>query len=154
MDYITAAGITVGILAGIWIHCSGIIAISTFAGFLGWASYFAAGGKREGGLRAACGNLSGVCWGLATLWVKGLLPPSLGLVVMMIAAAAMCWQAKIGFLSYIPATFIGNACFYANNADPMNSAVGLIIGIALGFLSDYGAQYVSRHKFFTRERRE
>jgi hypothetical protein len=144
MDYISVVGITVGLFAGTWVYLSGLVGFCGFAGFLGWASYFAAGGKNEGGIKALCCNLSGVFWGMVTIMLIPLAPPPFGLVITILAAAIMCWQAKISLLSFIPGTFIGNACFYANNNDWLGASIGLVFGIALGSLSDELAQILSR----------
>ncbi|GHV28669.1 hypothetical protein FACS1894167_06330 [Synergistales bacterium] len=146
MDYISAVGVTVGLLAGAWVYGSGVFGICGFAGFLGWASYFAAGGGAEGIKKAVCGNLSGVFWGFLTVYLSGLAPSSLGLAITILAAAIMCWQAKIPLLAFIPGTFIGNACFYANGNNPLDTAIGLACGIALGFISDYSAKKLSRNQ--------
>jgi hypothetical protein len=144
MGYITAAGITVGILAGAWAYVSGLIGICTFAGFLGWASYFAAGGGKEGTVKAVCSNMSGVLWGMMFVWISPLIPAQLAPVLVAVLAGIMCWQANISFLSFIPGTFIGNACFYANGNDWLNTAIGLLCGVALGLASDYAAKYMSK----------
>jgi hypothetical protein len=143
MDYILAVGITVGVLAGGWVYGSGLAGFISYAGFLGWASYFAAGGGMNGASKALCCNLSGVFWGVVTMFVAGFLPGQAFLIAIIIAAAIMCWQAKIPLLSFIPATFIGNACFYATGNDWLGSGIGLICGVALGLASDYAAKYLS-----------
>jgi hypothetical protein len=144
MDYISAVSVTVGLLAGIWVYGAGALGLIGFAGFLGWASYFAAGGGRDGAIKAVCCNMSGVLWGLVTVFLAGHLPEQAGLVVIILAAAFMCFQAKIPLLSFIPATFIGNACFYANNNDGLSTAIGLLCGVALGFVSDQAAKFLSK----------
>ena len=143
MSYLGAVGITVGLLAAIWVYASGPLGVSGFAGFLGWASHYAAGGGKTGSVKALCGNLSGVFWGLAVVRLSEILPGSFRPIVIALAAAIMCWQARIPLLSFIPGTFIGNACFYAVNGDWLNSASGLICGVALGYVSEYSARALS-----------
>jgi hypothetical protein len=140
MSYIAAVGITVGLLAGAWVYVSGLVGITAFAGFLGWASYFAAGGGKDGSIKAICCNLSGVLWGAAS----GVVPAQAGIAVIVVLAAIMCWQANFPLLSFIPGAFIGNACFYANGNDWLGTSIGLLCGVALGFMSDYSAKYISR----------
>lgn len=140
MNYISAVGITVGLLAGAWVFASGALGFIAFAGFLGWATYFAAGGKLDGMKKALCCNIAGVFWGVVTIFISGLIPNSLGLVITILVAAIMCWQAKISFLSFIPGTFIGNAAFYATDCNGIGALLGLVIGIMLGYISDIGAQ--------------
>ena len=62
MSYLFAVGITVGLLAGVWVYLSGVMGLIGFVGFLGWASYFAAGGGLKGVRSAFCTNMSGVLW--------------------------------------------------------------------------------------------
>lgn len=146
MDYITAAGITVGLLAGAWVYASGVFSLIGYAGFLGWASYFAAGGKEAGLKSAIATNLSGVFWGVVTIYVAQLMGgfgvPSLLFTI--VFAAIMCWQAKISLLSFIPGTFIGNAAYYASGNNMIGAAVGLVIGAILGYISDMAAQSITK----------
>lgn len=143
MSFLNAAGITVGLLAALWVYGSGLAGISAFVGFFGWASYYAAGGGKDGSVKALCSNLSGVFWGLVVVRSLEVLPESFRLIVIAVAAAVMCWQANITLLSFIPGTFIGNACFYANEGDWQKSTVGLICGVALGLVSEYSARALS-----------
>jgi hypothetical protein len=144
MSYIFVVGITVGILAGTWAYLSDPLDISTFAGFLGWSSYFAAGGGKNGALNALYSNMSGVFWGIVFIVLSSCVPPQYGVFIIAILAAIMCWQAKIPLLSFIPGTFIGNACFYANGSNWKNTAIGLLCGIGLGLASDKLARLASR----------
>ncbi len=146
MSYLLAVGITVGLLAGVWVHLSGVVGFIGFAGFLGWASYFAAGGGVRGAKSSLLTNLSGVFWGICTIAICGLLPSVPGILFTILFAAVMCWQAKIEMLGFIPGTFIGNAAFYASGNDWQGTAVGLVCGIALGLLSDVLAKKLSEKK--------
>ena len=146
MGYLLAVGITVGLLAGAWVYLSGVAGMIGFAGFLGWASYFAAGGGGKGVKSAFCSNLSGVFWGVATVFLCGILPGVPGLVFTVLFAAIMCWQARFSCVGFIPGTFIGNAAFYASGNDWKGTAVGLACGIALGWLSDMLAKKMSEKK--------
>lgn len=144
MTYLLAVGITVGLLAGAWVFGAGAAGLIGFAGFLGWASYFAAGGGKKGVVSALCSNLSGVVWGVVTITLAGLLPGVPSLVFTILFAAIMCWQAKISLLGFIPGTFIGNACFYASGNEAVGTAIGLVCGIALGWISDEAAKLISK----------
>lgn len=146
MTYLLAVGITVGILAGVWVYASGVLALIGFAGFLGWASYFAAGGGKKGVVSALCSNLSGVLWGFLTVLLIGALPMVPPLVFTILFAAIMCWQAKIPLLAFIPGTFIGNAVYYATGNDVVGSVIGLVIGVFLGIASDVLAKMLSKKK--------
>ena len=55
-------GISVGVLAGIWTQVSVELALITWVAFVAWATFFAAGGGREGFTKGLAANLSGVAW--------------------------------------------------------------------------------------------
>ena len=149
LNYLSAVGITVGLLAGIWVFLAGLIGIASFCGFFGWATYFAIGKGKDGVLTAFSTNLSGVIWGLLSIWLMSFLPDGQWyLIVVIVAAACMCWQANLKLLSFIPGTFIGNACFYASDTgfDPKAIglvALGLVCGVLCGLASDYAAKAIS-----------
>lgn len=151
MNYLTAVGITVGILAGIWCYAADAFRLVSFVGFLGWATYFAAGGGKAGVKLGLCSNISGVFWGLLTTFICSFFPDIPYYFFTILFAAIMCWQARFSLLSFIPGTFIGNAAYYAASAlantagaDPFSiagwTALGLFCGIGLGLISDNGAK--------------
>lgn len=147
MKYLTAVGITVGLLAGAWVWGSGLLGLAGFVGFLGWATYFAVGQGLQGLPQVLCSNLSGVFWGALTVLLSSLIPGQVALIALVIVAAAiMCWQANIPLLAFIPGTFIGNAAFYANGNDWLNTAISLLCGIALGVISDYAAKFIAKEE--------
>ena len=147
MTYLISVGVTVGILAGLWCFAADSFGLISFAGFLGWATYFAAGGGVKGVKLGLCSNLSGVIWGVLTLTFCGMFPNVPYYFFTIIFAAIMCWQAHAELLSFIPGTFIGNATFYAVNAlggSPEFTALGLACGILLGIISDKSARLLTR----------
>ena len=149
MTYLISVGLTVGILAGAWCFAADSLKLISFAGFLGWATYFAAGGGVKGVKLGLCSNLSGVIWGILTLMLCGFFPKVPYYFFTIIFAAIMCWQAHVELLSFIPGTFIGNAPFYAVNALgglPEITAVGLIFGIFLGIISDKSARLLTKNE--------
>ena len=146
MSYLAAVGITVGFLAGAWVYLSGELSLIGFVGFLGWASYFAAGGGTKAARSAFCTNMSGILWGVLNIALSSALPGVPGIAFTILFAAIMCWQAKLGFLGFIPGTFIGNAAFYASGNNWQGTAVALTCGIGLGLLSDVLAKKMSEKK--------
>ena len=146
MTYLFAVGITVGVLAGAWVYAGGTLGFIAFAGFLGWATYFAAGGGINGIVSTLCSNLSGVFWGVVTIWACTTFPAVPSLVFTIAFASIMCWQAKLNLLEFIPGTFIGNAAFYAAGNDAIGVVVGLTCGAVLGLLSDFSAKMLSTEK--------
>ena len=149
MTYLISVGVTVGILAGLWCFAADSFGLISFAGFLGWATYFAAGGGVKGVKLGLCSNLSGVICGILTLKLCGLFPNVPYYFFTIIFAAIMCWQAHAELLSFIPGTFIGNATFYAVNAlggSPELVAIGLTCGIFLGIISDKSARILAKNE--------
>ena len=90
--------------------------------------------------------MSGILWGVITIALSSALPGVPGIAFTILFAAIMCWQAKLGFLGFIPGTFIGNAAFYASGNNWQGTAVALICGIGLGLLSDVLAKKMSEKK--------
>ncbi|PKM55415.1 MAG: DUF1097 domain-containing protein [Firmicutes bacterium HGW-Firmicutes-5] len=141
MTFLMAVGISVGILAGLWTAASVSFGLVTFAGFLSWASFYAAGGKLNGLKTSLILNFSGVIWGYLIVLVAGLLGPMIGATVglglaVALGAAGMCWQAKISWLGFIPGAFIGCSAFFATNFDFTGAVIGLICGAVLGYISE------------------
>lgn len=156
MTYLVAVGVTVGILAGAWCFAADTVGLISFTGFLGWATYFAAGGGVDKGVRLGlCANLSGVVWGVLTTIICMTFPEVPYYFFVIIFAGIMCWQAHVELLSFIPGTFVGNAAYYAAGAVGYGSdvnyltgavftACGLACGIFLGILSDKSAKLLTR----------
>lgn len=82
-----AVGITVGLIAAIQFYASGPLGISGFAGFFGWGSHYAASGRKTGSVKALCGNLSVVFWGLAVVRLSEILRGSFQPVIVALAVA-------------------------------------------------------------------
>lgn len=137
MDIIIALGISIGVLAGVWTVGSISLGLITWAGFLSWASFYAAGGETKGLKDAVMGNISGVIWGAIIIKISSMFGGStagLGVAVA-IGACAMCWQAKISHLSFIPGAFIGCATFFGTSFDVKGSIIALVLGAVLGYVS-------------------
>ena len=154
MTYLVAVGITVGILAGVWCYVADQTGLLSFVGFLGWATYFAAGGGKKGVKLGLCSNMSGVFWGILTTFLCSVFSSLPYYLFVILFAAIMCWQAHAEILGFIPGTFIGNAAYYAAGAvgykiastsiaGALLTAIGLACGILLGVLSDELAKQLS-----------
>ncbi|TWI59086.1 DUF1097 domain-containing protein [Halalkalibacter nanhaiisediminis] len=149
MPALIAIGLSVGILAGIWTSVSIIGQLVTFAAFLAWASYFAAGGGVKGLRDSLLCNFSGVVYGFLIIQFSGLISPSVGDAIGLgislgVLAMFMCWQAKLSFLGFIPGTFIGCATFFATGLDFTGSVIGLVLGALLGHASQLGGNLFTK----------
>lgn len=144
MGFLTAVGITIGILAGLWTYASLTLGLVTWAAFLSWASFYAAGGKLDGLKKAAASNLAGVVWGFLMLQAATFLGsrigqvPAFGLAVG-IGAAAICWEARFALLGFIPGAFFGCAGFFGAAFDLKQILIALAAGAVLGYASEVSA---------------
>lgn len=152
MSFIVAVGISVGILAGIWTGLSTEFAsfgLITYVGFLSWASFYAGGGKVKGLKDSLILNFSGVIWAWLIVWLFNLVSPTLGVsiglsIAVMLGAAAMCWQAQISFLGFIPGAFIGCSAYFATGFDFKGTVISLIAGAVLGYISEQGGLAIQK----------
>ncbi|MBD1566173.1 DUF1097 domain-containing protein [Vibrio sp. SA48] len=148
MKILIATGVSVGILAGLWTSGSAYFQLVTFAGFLSWASFYAAGGELKGLKDSLYTNTSGVIWGFIIGTMIEYLSPILGAnaglgIAVSIGATAMVWQARWTMFAFIPGTFIGCSTYFATNFDLVGSLIGLVSGALLGYVSQKGGLLVS-----------
>lgn len=142
MNLLLALGLSIGILAGIWAQVSILpaIALPTFVGVISWACFYAAGGKKEGLLKTVASNLTGVLWAFVVVLIfkaiVGVLPAAALGIAIAIGCFIMVMQANIKFLSFIPGTFAGAAAYFATNYDWKKTAIALVIGALLAYLSE------------------
>ena len=130
-----------GIIAALWATSSANLQMSTFAGFLAWSTYFAAGGGKKGFKTAILNNLSGICWGAVVVLLTTSLTPYIGDipavgVATAIGSAMVIFQSKISFLDYIPGAFIGLSAFFATGSKFMPTVIAMITGAFLGVFSE------------------
>jgi len=143
MNFLVAVGISIGVLAGIWAQFCGNVGLVAWIGFVSWACFYAAGGKKEGLGKTVAANLSGVFWGFIIITIMNLLnfPYALGVAVV-IGAFMMCVQAHIKYLAFIPGAFAGCASYFGSGTDIKAAALSLICGAVLGYLSEVIALYM------------
>ncbi len=157
--FLLAVAISVGVLAGLFqvlvqvyptVVASFPLAGIGVAGFLGWATFYAAGGKKEGFIKGTAANLTGIFWGVAIVFIWNLFNfNNLGaFIAVAIGAGMMCFQAHIKLLSFIPGAFIGASTFFAlgatiTGATLFPAAIGLLVGLAFGWLSEVVAVYLN-----------
>lgn len=147
MGKVFYAGLSVGVLSGLWAVSSDIFALVSFAGFLGWSTYFAAGGGLLGLRSAVICNISGVIWAAMIVLVGGylndIMPERLSLFLSItFFAAMMVWQSKISLLAFVPGTFIGSCAYFSTGGEIIDSLIGLFLGAIFGYVSDIGGHFL------------
>ena len=143
MKNFLGVGISVGVLAGLWTQVSIELSLITWVAFVAWACYFAAGGGRTGFVRGLAANLSGVLWAyLASLVIGQLTFNGAVAIVVVVLAFVLCVQAAAAPLSFIPGAFAGTAVFFGTSFDLLGTALALVVGGMLGWLSDVVAQRI------------
>jgi len=158
--FLVAVSISIFLLAGLFnfvyeiyarsgasLNLNGLVA----AGFLGWATFYAGGAGKEGLKKGIPANLTGIFWAVVIvfLWDKLFNFNLFGaFLAVAIGAGAMCFQANLKPLSFIPGTFIGCSTFFALGATIDGNtlwpaAIGLLVGLLLGYISDIFAKYIN-----------
>lgn len=136
MKQYLGVGISVGVLAGLWTQVSIELALVTWVAFVAWATFFAAGGGREGFTKGLAANLSGVAWAwVASLVLEQFTFNGAVAIAVTVLALVLCLQAALPLLSFIPGAFVGTAVFFGTAFDLGGTVVALVAGAALGWLS-------------------
>ena len=136
MKSFIGVGISVGVLAGLWTQASIELALITWVAFVAWATFFAAGGGREGFLKGLAANLSGVAWAwLASKILEQMTFNGAVALAVTVLAFVLCVQAALPLLSFIPGAFVGTAVFFGTSFDLGGTVLALVIGACLGWLS-------------------
>lgn len=151
MSLLVALGISIGVLAGAWVYVGLLpaIALPVWVGVIAWACFYAAGGKKEGLVKTLFSNLSGLLWGFLIVLVYSHLGGSLAILASAVAIGCfiMCVQANIKALSFIPGAFAGTASYFSvvfyygaakitGRYTWLDTAICLIVGVLLAFLSE------------------
>lgn len=137
MKSLLGIGISVGVLAGIWTQVSVELALITWVAFVAWATFFAAGGGREGFSKGLAANLSGVAW--AWLASKALEQATFNgavAIAVTVLAFVLCVQAALPLLSFIPGAFVGTAVFFGTSFDLGGTVLALVFGACFGWASE------------------
>lgn len=150
MNLLLSLGISIGVLAGVWTAISVVLGWATWCGFAAWACFYAAGGKEKGLKDALLANISGAIWGVIILQITNVLSPMMGgtsalSIGVVIGAFAMCVQANISHLAFIPGAFIGAAVLFGAG-DFVTAVIGLVAGALFGYVSEKGSNLLMGKK--------
>ena len=110
MDMLTALAIAVGVLAAVWVKVTMTVGLFWYVGVLGWACFYAAGGRMNGLKRTITAGIAGMFWvGLCEFVVLSTGAMSLEWVALGVAMFIIIIEAKLPLLSFIPAGLCGAA---------------------------------------------
>lgn len=131
-------GTSVGLLAGAWTYLSVEVGWITWAAFVAWACFFAAGGGRTGLTHGLAANLAGIFWGWAiSQGLESTDGSTLTLALLVtVVGFVLCVQAALPLLSFIPGGFAGTAVFFGSGFDVAGALVAVVAGAALGIVSE------------------
>lgn len=136
MKAFVGVGVAVGVLAGLWTQVSIELGLVTWVAFVAWATFFAAGGGREGFTKGLAANLSGVAWAwVASQVLEQATFNGAVAIAVTVLALVLCLQAALPLLSFIPGAFVGTAVFFGTAFDLGGTLLALVAGAALGWLS-------------------
>lgn len=168
MKRLVALGISIGVLAGLYTFVAFSITsigswtapFSVWIGFAAWAMFYAKGGGMQGLTVSGASTLSGAVWGwlIAVAWIAVTSPTTgqhvsfalLGIAVA-VGAFAMCVQAAVPLISFIPGAFVGAASYFGlQGANGFSGpgfwtvVVSLVGGTVLAFASEKGADAIEK----------
>jgi hypothetical protein len=157
--FLIAVTISIFLLAGLFNFVYELYARSSItfslvglvpAGFLGWATFYAAGGGKGGLIKGIPANMSGILWGVVIVLIWQAMNFNMlgAFLAVAVGAGAMCFQAHLKPFGFIPGAFIGCSTFFAvgatvDGATLWPSIIGLLMGLLLGYVSEEFAKYMN-----------
>lgn len=150
MNALNAISLSVGLWVGLWCFATlGYLEpnIMTWVTFLTWASFFAAGGGKQGLGKAVASAFAGALVSALVVWANGKLGGGVqgtGLVIfsalLALLGVVLCQLSKIDLFSFIPGAFIGAASFFGAGA-PLDQKLGwvlvsIVCGALMGLISE------------------
>jgi hypothetical protein len=145
-----ALGLSIGVLAGIWLWVAPMLGLVTWPCFVGWALFFAAGGDHKAIIKAGAPSITGIL--LAWLAVVLMAPLSflgnftLPIIIIPIAVIMTALAYIPSLFAFVPAQFAAAASYFGvlgAAASPLFTSstailgvmIPLICGVLLGWLS-------------------
>ena len=143
MGFLVSFGISAGIIAGILAQYAGAVNVVSWIVFASTASFFAAGGKKDGFIKSIASNLSGVIYAMLVFLVLGVWQFKFAMGTMVfIIAFMMVVQARFKVLSFISGAFIGCAATFGTGGDWKATVIALLVGAILGFIMEQFAALI------------
>jgi len=153
---LTAIGISVGALVGVWVYISlGIPSLDliTWAGVIAWAIFYASGGGGAGFRKSIGSVVTGNLYAAIALFAFGHIGGgTLGIsIAFAIVTFFMCVQARFEPLSFIPGTFLGAGTWVGaavagksgdggafTSASEIMITISMLAGVVFGIMSEVG----------------
>ncbi|MDF7680041.1 DUF1097 domain-containing protein [Enterobacteriaceae bacterium ESL0689] len=129
--------ITTSLLSASLIIVASYLNIPAWAGFLGCTTYFAINKHSYQALIICALTLtSGILMACISSAVAGYYSGSLIALFIVTGAIAfiMCIQARLAWLSFVPAAFIGSCTVFAGSGQLISALEALFIGLVTGYL--------------------
>ncbi|WP_062352626.1 DUF1097 domain-containing protein [Bacillus kwashiorkori] len=134
-----------GLLCGLWAFIAPTVGLMTWAGFAGCTTFFAIGtGGKNGLVKAALCNITGVGCGLLILWLSSVIAiPQSAAIFSGIVTSLMCLLGKMKLINYVPGIFVGCFSTFAAGGQWIILLISLLCGALLGFLCSQLAKQFS-----------
>lgn len=132
--------ITTALLSVLWIILATYLNIPAWAGFLGCTTYFAINDHSWKSLIICAFSLaSGGLLACISLGITRFYAGSLHVLFIATGFIAfiMCIQARLAYLSFIPAAFIGSCTVFAGTSQLPGASCALFLGLLTGFLMKF-----------------
>lgn len=139
--------ISIGVLCGLWFFITTQVGwLVAWVGYAAWASFYYAGGNKEGMVKSFAANLAGMVQGAVFFWLWKLFGGG-SLLLLSVWIGVFCFvmtiEGNVSILSAIPGQFVGAAVFFGNlgahqgdiSMTLLNTAVCMLIGNLAGILS-------------------
>ncbi|MCD7991989.1 MAG: DUF1097 domain-containing protein [Clostridia bacterium] len=137
MKQTLGVGISAGIIAALLVEVGEAkFGVLSWVCFVAMLSYYTTECGKTGFIKSTCCNISGLIWGYLIILISGILPIaySMGITVVVIVIL-MCMQSCISWLSFIPGTFAGAACYFGTGFDFKAVIIALLVGNVAAWVS-------------------
>jgi hypothetical protein len=152
MNMLTALAIAVGVLLAVWVKVAPMGGMPWFIGAIGWACVSAAGGKMNGLKKAVAAGVAGMLWvAIAELIIVFTHQESLEWIVLGLATFVVVIQARLSWLSFIPAGLCGVAVVGAGGpigvldlTTNIKLGFAFVIGAVLGYVAEWAGGMLTK----------
>ncbi|CAI0718842.1 Inner membrane protein YcdZ [Serratia grimesii] len=145
--------LSTGVLSGCWAWLAETLQLASWIGFLGCTTYFAIPHKGLGGLlRGMAANISGALWAAGAILLAAPAGSMLGGILTGLISFAMCVQARLPLLGFIPGSFMGACAMFGSSDNGVAVVEALILGGIMGFLMQTSGQWLATSQYLALKR--